>query len=98
MRIISKASLRDFWQRHKDAAEPLKYWYVVTKSAHWSCFADVRKTFSSADSYKKLVIFNIAGNKYRLIAKIEYGFGIIFIGKIMTHSEYDKNKWKDELS
>lgn len=97
MRIISKAKLKEFWQRHPSAAEPLKYWYKVTQNAKWQNFADVRETFSSADSYKTLVIFNIAGNKYRLIAKIEYKLGIIYIGKVMSHSEYSKDRWKDEL-
>lgn len=97
MRIISKAKLREFWQQHQDAEIPLKYWYKVAEAAKWRSFADVRKTFAFADSYKILVIFNIAGNKYRLIAKIEYKLRIVFIGKVMTHSEYNRNKWKDEL-
>ncbi len=97
MRIISKVKIREFWQQHPGAVVPLKYWYRIAKDAKWQSFTDVRKTFASADSYKILVIFNIAGNKYRLITKIEYGLGIIYIGKVMTHSEYSKDKWKDEL-
>jgi mRNA interferase HigB len=97
MRIISKAKLREFWQQHPDAVEPLRYWHKVVKAAKWQSFADVRKTFASADSYKTLVIFNIAGNKYRLVAKIEYRLSIVFIGKVITHTEYSKDKWKDEL-
>ncbi len=97
MRIISKAKLREFSQQQPAAEGPLKYWQKVVEAAEWQSFADVRKTFASADSYKILVIFNIAGNKYRLITKIEYKLGIIYIGKVMTHAEYSKDKWKDEL-
>ena len=59
--------------------------------------SSVRKTFNSADSYKELVIFNIAGSKYRLITKVEYRLKIVFVGKIMPHAEYSKDKWKGEL-
>jgi mRNA interferase HigB len=97
MRIISKARLKEFWQQHSDAEASLKHWHKTVKAAKWRIFADVRKTFASVDSYKILVIFNISGNKYRLVAKIEYKLGIVYVGKVMTHAEYSRDKWKDEL-
>ncbi|HEW79731.1 MAG TPA: type II toxin-antitoxin system HigB family toxin, partial [Phycisphaerales bacterium] len=89
--------LKEFWAKHPDAEQPLKYWYKKTQKTEWFSFADIRKTFNSADSYKEMVIFNIAGNKYRLVAKVEYRLKIVFVGKIMTHAEYSKDKWKGEL-
>jgi len=97
MRIISKATLRCFWGKHKDAQEPLNKWFKITRRAQWHCSADVRKIFNSADLYKQFVIFNIAGNRYRLVVKIEYNLQIIFVKKVMTHAEYSKNKWKSQL-
>jgi len=101
MRIISKAPLRDFWARHPSAEMPLKHWYRVVKAAKWSSFADTRKTFNTADTYTKgnkmYVIFNVAGNKYRIIAAINYSIRTVFVGWVLTHAEYSRNKWKDFL-
>jgi mRNA interferase HigB len=102
MRIISKARIKDFWAGHREAEAALKQWYkIVTKEAKWTCFADVRKTFNTADTYSKddktYTIFNAGGNKYRIITAINYKIQIVFIGMVLTHAEYSKNKWKDLL-
>lgn len=101
MRIISKAKLREFWVRHQGAKSPLKSWYNTVKKAEWKCFADVRKTFNSADTYviedRKYVIFNVGGNKLRVVVSANYETQIVYIATVLTHREYDKENWKDKL-
>lgn len=69
MRILSKKTLKEFWQKHPDAEYPLRYWYDVTRKADWDNFSDVRQNFRTADVVGICVVFNIGGNKYRLITK-----------------------------
>ncbi len=101
MDIVGKLILQEFGKSDKKAQKPLKRWLKVTELAIWNCFSDVRRTFNHADSYKqnvrKYVIFNIAGNNYRLITSIKYGKKIVIVAIVMTHEEYDREKWKDKL-
>lgn len=93
MRIISVNTLRDFWEQpgRGDAEQALRTWIKVTKSASWTSPADVKMTFNSADVLKAgRVVFDIGGNKYRIIAKIMYGHQIIYIRFIGTHRQYDQ--------
>ena len=96
MHIISKKKLREFWVEHPRAKSPLEAWYQVAKHAEWESFADVRKTFNTADAVGRFVVFDIGGNKYRLIAVIHYDRGKVYIRHVLTHAEYDEGKWKDE--
>jgi mRNA interferase HigB len=100
MRIISKSRLRGFWESpdQKDAEQPLKAWYthVSNKSVAWQSWGDVKAAFGSASSVGNCIVFNIAGNKYRLVTRILYPSQKVFILKIMTHEEYDDDKWKLE--
>jgi mRNA interferase HigB len=96
MRIISKKKLREFWERHPQARSPLEEWYQVTKAMTWSKFADVRKTFKKADAVGRFVIYDIGGNKYRLIAVIHYNRERLYVRHVLTHAEYDEGKWKDD--
>jgi mRNA interferase HigB len=77
-----------------NALEPLLHWYHVAKRAHWTSLAEVRKDFRHADVVGVFTVFNIAGNKYRLIATIKYRWRVVYIRNILTHVEYDKEKWK----
>jgi mRNA interferase HigB len=72
----------------------LEIWYKATLKAIWRNIDDVRNTFGATDSYQKCVIFDIAGNRYRLIAKIRYDLEQVDIKAILTHAEYDRDKWK----
>ncbi len=72
MRVFSKKKLREFWERHPDAKEPLLRWYKATGAADWQNLADTRRDFSHADAVGTCTVFNIAGNKYRLIAYFVY--------------------------
>ena len=81
---------------HSQAESPLRIWVKAVRTAHWKNFAEVRATFNSADQYKKFTVFDIGGNKYRLIAVIHYNTQHLFVRHILTHAEYDLGKWKDD--
>jgi len=94
VRIISKAAITEFSKTHQDALEPLLHWHSMTKRAAWRHVADVRADFPHADTVGIFTVFNISGNKYRLISAIKYRWQIVYIRHILTHAEYDKGKWK----
>jgi mRNA interferase HigB len=96
MHIISKKRLREFWEKHPKAQAALEAWYQVAKNAEWETFADVRKTFNTADQVGKFTVFDIGGNNFRLIAVIHFNRGKVFVRHVLTHAEYDKGKWKNE--
>jgi mRNA interferase HigB len=102
MRIIRISFLKEFWEDHGDAEASLRLWIQVTKAAQWRNFADVRKTFPTADrvtvaSGKSVVVFNIAHNRYRLIAAVHYNMQIVFTLTVLNHKDYDRNAWKETL-
>jgi mRNA interferase HigB len=102
MRIIKTSMLRAFWEAHGQAKASLAVWVHLTKAAEWQSFADVRKTFPNADrvttaSSRSVVVFNIAHNRYRLIAAVHYNTRIVYTLMILTHKEYDANTWKEQL-
>ena len=94
MRVISKKRLREFWETHPDSKASLEEWYKLTQKADWGNLAETRATFRHADPVGTCTIFNIKGNDYRLITKIDYGYQKVFIKYVLKHSEYDKGKWK----
>ena len=89
MRIITYARLKEFYEKYPDAESSLRSWNKITRLAQWQNFALVRETFSSADQVSKLTVFNIGGNKYRLITFIDYQTKKVFVRHILTHAEYD---------
>jgi mRNA interferase HigB len=91
MQILSRKTLREFWERHPRAKRPLQAWYTVVTNSEWNGVADVKATFNTADFIKdKRVIFDIGGNKYRIVARIAYGpFYRVMIKFVGTHEEYD---------
>ncbi len=98
MHIISIKRLREFWEIHPDAEVPLRTWYRITAKATWQNLAETRIDFPHADSYEECTIFNIAGNKYRLITKIYYQQQTVLIRFVLTHSEYDRERWKNDCN
>ncbi len=96
MRIISKRRLREFWREFPSAEQPLLSWYQTVKTVDWKKFSDLRKSFRHADIYRDCVIFDIGGNKFRLITKIRYKKKRVYIRFVLTHSDYDKDLWKDD--
>ena len=94
MNTISLKKIREFAEIHPDSESSLKAWYKMTKKARWRSIAAVREVYPHADLVGKYTIFNIRGNHYRLIAEINYQYQQILIREILTHEEYDKDKWK----
>jgi mRNA interferase HigB len=102
MRVISKRRLREFWELYPDSQTPLEIWHRVAEKADWSRFQDVRLTLSNASGVPlqcgiTAIVFNIGGNKYRLITRIEYRFHVIYVKRVLTHRQYDTNQWKSDL-
>jgi mRNA interferase HigB len=95
MHIISRKKILDFALKHPESSEPLDRWYRIVKSSNYSSFSELRLTFPSADQVGRLTVFDIGGNKFRLIAFIVYPAKRLYIREIMTHKEYDKGKWKE---
>lgn len=94
MRLISKPVILKFSERHPDALVPLMNWYRITGRADWGSLADVRRDFAHADIVGRRTVFNVHGNHYRLIARVNYRTKRVFILHILTHVEYSKGDWK----
>jgi mRNA interferase HigB len=104
MRVISKRRLREFWEKHPDSEEPLKAWWriVGARDTRWRHIHDIKRLFPSADGFNlecgvPVVVFNIGGNKYRLVARVLYEFQRVYIKAVLTHQEYDVGKWKEQI-
>lgn len=94
MHIISRKILREFWEVYPESKPSLTRWLKIFQLSEFASFNELRKTFPSADQVGDLIVFNISGNKYRLIASIHFNRGKIYIRHILTHAEYDKGAWK----
>ena len=91
MRIIARKIISNFWKKHKDAEQALKAWYFEANNADWQTPVDIKKRYQSADILpKNRVVFNIKGDNYRLVVKVHYNTGCVYIRFIGTHTEYDK--------
>ena len=91
MRIIAVGTLREVWKSHADAEQPLKSWYKEAIDTRWLEPNDIKQRYPSADSLPdNRVVFNIKGNTYRLIVKIHYNTGIVYIRFVGTHAAYNK--------
>lgn len=91
MRVIAKKTLRDFWELHGDCEQQLKSWFQETSKAAWSAPNDIKEVYPSASILSdNRVVFNIKGNNYRLIVRINYDYQLVWIRFIGTHAEYDK--------
>lgn len=91
VRVISKKKLVEFYKKHAETKGPLEAWYHEVKKENWTNYMDVKNKYRSSSPIKgNRVVFNIKGNKYRLVVKINYESKIIYIRFIGTHKEYDK--------
>lgn len=92
MRILSIRTLREHWQRQGrgDSERPLRAWYREALHADWSGPADVKRLYRNASFLADRVVFNIAGNKYRLVVHIHYRHRVVYIRFVGTHKEYDR--------
>ncbi|MEM9117438.1 MAG: type II toxin-antitoxin system HigB family toxin [Cyanobacteria bacterium P01_F01_bin.56] len=94
MHIISRKSIRDFWDRYPDSQAPLTRWFKIVHKSEFKNFAQLRCAFPSADKVGDLVVFNVGGNKYRLIASIHFNRQKLYVRYVLTHTDYDKGDWK----
>lgn len=91
MRIISRKTLRVFWEHHADAKQPLCAWFREACKADWKSPADIKAAYRSASLVgNDRVVFNIGGNKYRLVVRINYPYRVIYIRFVGTHRQYDR--------
>lgn len=95
MHLISRKKLREFWNIHSDSAGPLQSWSKVVEHAQWLNFSDVRRIYAGADQVGRFTVFNIGGNKYRLIAVIHFNRRKLYVRHVLTHKEYDNGNWKN---
>ena len=105
MRVISKKTLRMFWEdpkRPETTRTLLASWYKTVVAATWHHFAELRQTFNSADQVGNCVVFNVGHNRYRVIGRVLYADdekplpGVVYVLRVMDHEEYDENRWPDQ--
>lgn len=94
MHIISRKALREFWQRYPESQQSLSRWYTIVRKTDFRDFNELRMTFPSADWVEGLIVFNISGNRYRLIAAIHFNRGRVYIRHVLTHEDYDQGAWR----
>ena len=102
MRVIKRLPLDHFAEKYPRARQPLTYWYTGARRARWRNFADVRKTFGSTDQVRvssgaTVLVFDIGGNKFRLVAGVSYEKQKLYVLRVMTHVEYGTGLWKQQL-
>ncbi len=92
MQVIARRTLRQFWERHRQAETPLRVWFAMVSRARWLGPPDVKRQFGTTVDFvsDSRVIFDLGGNKYRLIAHISHGFGRVLVKFVGTHADYDR--------
>jgi mRNA interferase HigB len=100
VRIISRRRLREFWKSRKHdeqiAERDLSAWYKLAKHAEWNNFGALRQTFGSADQVGNCVVFDVGNNRFRVIGRVKYNKGILYVLRVMDHREYDKMIWIED--
>jgi mRNA interferase HigB len=96
MNVISRKKPEEFWQESPDSEAPLRNWYNTCRKARWKNLDETRKIYPHADPVGDCTVFNVGGNKFRLITKIRYQYQRIYVIHVLTHKDYDKGKWKDD--
>ena len=96
MHVISYRTLRKFYEQHADCRDALDNWYKVATKADWSNLIEVQSILPKAEAVGNFTVFNIKGNKYRLIVSINYEKQLIYIKYVLTHADYDKEGWKND--
>ncbi len=94
MHIISRKALRVFWEQYPDSESALVRWFKVMRLTDFQNFAQLRAAFPSADIVEQWIVFNIGGNKYRLIASMHFNRGKVYVRHVLTHREYQRGTWK----
>jgi mRNA interferase HigB len=95
MHVITRKRLNEFAEKHPETKTALVKWYQLVRRTDFSSFAELRALFPSADQVDKLTVFNVGGNKVRLVAAIHYNQKKVYIRAVLSHEEYDRGKWKE---
>ncbi len=95
MHIITRKRIVEFIQNYPDSQTSLDNWYRIIKKTTYHSFNELKQHFASADYVDGFIVFNISGNKYRLIAVIHFDRKMVYIRDILPHKAYDKNRWKE---
>lgn len=96
MHLISIRKLRNDASLYSDVSQAIEAWYAVVKKANWKNLEDVKKIYRDAEAVGNFTVFNVKGNKYRLIVGIDYVSQIVYYKYLLTHADYDKNRWKND--
>jgi mRNA interferase HigB len=94
MHVISRKPLDEFIRRQPQAKSSLNTWWDVAEKADWKTIEQVKKSWGSADYVQRFTVFNISGNKYRLITRIDYERKRVYVREVLTHAEYSRGRWK----
>ncbi len=102
MRIIAEGTIRQWASEHARAASSLRQWVKVVRPVRWGSFAELRRTFPFSDwvtvkSRRKVAVFNVGANDFRLVCAVHFNTGMVFALRFMSHAEYSKDTWKNEL-
>jgi len=95
MHVITRKRLNEFAEKFPETKSALAHWYMALKKGNFSNIAELRSVFPTADRVGKLTVFNIGGNRVRLIAAIHYNRKKVYIRAVLTHTEYDEGQWKE---
>lgn len=92
MQVVARRTLRQFWEKHPQAERPVRHWYAVATRSTWTSPADVKRHFGTAVDFigDDRAIFDLGGNKYRLVVRISYPYKAVLVKFIGTHAEYDR--------
>lgn len=94
MHVISRKPLDEFIRRQPQAKSSLNTWWEVAEKADWRTIGQVKESWGSADYVQGFTVFNISGNKYRLITRIDYERKRVYIREVLTHADYSRGRWK----
>jgi mRNA interferase HigB len=102
MRVIKPKTVREYAEQYPDAHGPLLLWLRAARAADWNDLLEVRKTYPHADAVRVasgniVTVFNLRGNRYRLIVAIKYEWAMVYVLRFLTHADYNKDKWKEQL-
>jgi len=93
--IVTRKRLVEFCKQHPDCSSAVETWYRIIKHTDFNSFANLRQVFPAADKIDNLTVFNIGGNKVRLVAAIHYNTHRVYIRHVLTHKEYDRGSWRE---
>ena len=96
MRVITKARIKQACEQYPEAKKALESWYQLMSRTQFNNFSELKQAFGSIDTVGRVVVFNIKGNMFRLIAAIHYNTKLVYVLEVMTHVQYDKDSWKNK--